>query len=162
MLQRTSIRYRLFSISCAASSLLSMTFLVMWLFSYSFYTSLGVDSDRADASDVITAYYRIRWPGNGSFWIGGGTYRHPGEGKRLDPFDLGGVFFQAPQRPQPHSFWNRIGFWLIPIILEDGTNGSIESTPSQWQFWIGVPSWLPMLLTGALPIRAWIWHQRNR
>ncbi|MEP0834542.1 hypothetical protein NDI48_25600 [Microcoleus sp. AS-A8] len=151
MLQRTSSAYRFFLISCGASFLLSLTFVMMWLFSYRFYTSLGVDTDRADGSDVITGYYRIRWPGNGSFWIGGGAYRHPDEGKPLQAFDLGGVFFQPPPRSQPHSFWNRVGFWL-----------KRESELNQWQFWIGVPSWLPVLLTTALPMRWWTLHQRRK
>lgn len=152
----------MFFISCGASFLLSLTFLMMWLLSYSFYTSLGVDTDRANGSNVITAYYRIRWPGNGSFWIGGGAYRHPNQGKPLEPFDLGGVFFQVPQRPQPHSLWNRMGFWLIRIVSEDGTHDKTQSAPSQWQFWMGVPSWLPVLVTSVLPIQAWIWHKRYR
>lgn len=140
-----------FSALCGLSFLLSLTFLVMWLLSYGFYTSLGVDTDRGDGVHTISsAYYRIRWPGNGSFWIGGGAYRHPDEGKPLEPFDLGGVFFLEPRRPSPQSFWNRMGFWLIR-----------ESEANQWQLWMGVPSWLPMLLTGVLPVQWWIRKKRR-
>jgi hypothetical protein len=133
----------------------------MWLFSYGFYTSLGVDTDRADGPYVMSSYYRIRWPGDGSFWIGGGAYRHAYEGKPLEPFDLGGRFFLAPRRPMPQSFWNRIGFWLIQIGLGNGKNGKTESAASQWQLWIGVPSWLPVLVTGALPVQWWSLHKRH-
>ncbi len=160
MLQRTSSRYRLYSILCGVSFLLSLTFLVMWLFSYEFYTSLGIDMDRTDGSYVMSTNYRIRWPGNGSFWIGTYAYRHPPEGKPLEPFDLGGRFFQAPRRPPPQSFWNRIGFWSIRSIPDDST-GKTESAINQWQRWIGVPSWLPVLLTGALPVHWWILHQQH-
>lgn len=162
MLQRTSNTYRLFSILCGVSFLLSLSFLVMWSFSYGFYTSLGVDMERADGSQVISAYYRIRWPGNGSFWIGGGAFRHPDEGKPLEPFDLGGSFFLAPRRPLPQSFWNHLGFWLIRIGLDNSTNGKTESVATQWQFWIGVPSYLPVLLTGAFPLQWWILHKRHQ
>ncbi|MFB8789856.1 MAG: hypothetical protein U7123_13625 [Potamolinea sp.] len=112
---------------------------------------LGIDTDRAEGSNVISKYYRIRWPGNGSFLIGGGGFRNFNPGKPLEPFDLGGVFFKAPQKVQPKSYWNSMGFWLIR-----------ESELNQWQFWIGVPSWFPILLTGALPVRWWILHQQRK
>lgn len=151
MLPRTSIKYRLFLLSCGASLIMSLSFSVMWLFSYNFFTSLGIDTDRAEGSNVISKYYRIRWPGNGSFWIGGGGFRRSDQRKPLEPFDLGGVFFKAPKKVQPKSYWNSMGFWLIR-----------ESELNQWQFWIGVPSWFPILLTGALPFRYWILHQQRK
>ncbi len=162
MIRPRSISGSAFSVLCGLSLLLSLTFLIMWPFSYGFYTSFGVDTDRADGAYVMSAYYRIRWPGNGSVWIGGGAFRHPFEGKPLEPFDLGGSFFLAPRRPPPQSIWNRMGFWLLPIVSDDRPNGKTQSTANQWQFWIGVPSWLPVFLTGVLPVEWWKKKTRRR
>ncbi len=150
MTRPTSTKHWAFSVLCGLSFLLSLTFLILWLFSYGFYTSLGVDMDRADGPYVTSTYYRIRWPGNGSFWIGGGAFRRSYSKKPLEPFDLGGSFLQAPRRPPPQSVWNRLGFWQVRTV-GDGA----------WQFWIGVPSWCPVLLTGVLPVQWWKRKKRH-
>ena len=115
---------------------------VMWLTSYDFYTSFGVDTERVEGSTVRSTYYRVRWPGDGSFRVGGGAASHALAGDSVDPFDLGGTFFQPPRRSVPRSFWNRVGFWWVKAPEP-------REGPQLCTFWIGVPSWLLPLVTGA-------------
>ncbi len=140
-----------FDLLCGASLLASLAFLVMWPFGYRLYTSFGIDADRVDDAFVTQTHYRLRWPGDGSFMVGANEFRHP-KSKPLERFDLGGAFFRAPRKPTPQSGWNRMGFWLIRKGHQD------KAEP--WSLWLGVPSWLPPLLTGLLP--AWWWMRRRR
>lgn len=117
---------------------------IMWLTSYGFYTSVGLDLDRLEGSRVRYTYLRVRWPGDGSFRIGGGfSYRALSNGP-LEPFDLGGTFFQPARRSAPHSFWNHLGFWWVDETDEQA--GKQEARA----LWLGIPSWLLPLLTGLL------------
>ncbi len=109
---------------------------IMWLSSYTHYTSIGVDIDRKENSNITHKYYRVRWPGNGSIWLGGGnTQRASDPSKPFEPFDLAATFFYAnPQRPEAKTTLNRWGFWYKSV-----------QKPNQ-QMWIGIPSWLPVLI----------------
>ncbi len=122
---------------------LTCAWVVMWLSSYSFYTSLGLDMDRLEGSIVRYTYLRVRWPGDGSFRVGGGALLRPLPDKPVEPFDLGGRFFQPPRQSMPRSVWNRIGFWWVDEPLEQ------DELLNTWVFWVGIPSWMPALLTGA-------------
>lgn len=115
---------------------------VMWLTSYHFYTSFGVDTDRVEGDTVRSAYYRVRWPGDGSFRVGGGASTRALAGYTVEPFDLGGTFFQPPRTHEPRSMWNRIGCWWVDLP-------GAEEGPLLWTCWIGVPSWLLPLVAGA-------------
>ena len=101
---------------------------IMWLSSYTHYTSIGVDIDHQ--------YYRVRWPGNGSIWLGGGnTQRASDPTNPYEPFDLAATFFYAnPRRPEAKTTFNRWGFWYKSI-----------QKPNQ-QMWVGIPSWLPVFI----------------
>ena len=125
--------------------LASLTFAwgAMWLTGYSFFTSLGLDHDQLEGSQVRYTYLRARWPGDGSFRLGGGGLLRPLEIHAVEPFDLGGRFFKPPRKSVPHSFWNRLGFWWLTAPSEQ------DEAQNTWVFWVGVPSWLPALLTGA-------------
>lgn len=140
------------------SWLLCLGFLVMWPFSYGFYTSIGIDTDRADDGPVIRTHHRFRWPGDGSFRVGAEAFWLPAS-EPLDAFDLGGVFFRAPRKPQPRSSWNRMGFWFV---REESQNTTVPTqvATNAWSFWVGVPSWLPPLLTGVWPVRGWVRKRR--
>lgn len=118
----------------------------MWLSSYSFYTSLGVDTERAEGATVRSTYYRVRWPGDGSFRVGGGALGRPLTARPVQPFDLGGTFFQPARRSVPRSLWNRLGFWWVEAPEEwDGEQ-------LLWTWWIGIPSWLLPTAAGALTV----------
>ncbi len=110
--------------------------LILWPLGFRYYTTLGIDSDHRDTpARVCYRYYRVRWPGDGSFRIGGGVSYYQLGNKAIEPFDWGGQFFQPPRRDTPRSLFNRLGFWWI-------------QTPSG--FWIGVPGVIPALLFAAL------------
>ncbi|WP_245682412.1 hypothetical protein [Archangium gephyra] len=135
-----------------------LAFLVMWPFSSGFYTSFGLDTDRDEEGSVKRTHHRLRWPGDGSFWVGAESFWLPAS-EPVDAFDLGGTFFQAARRPRPRSSWNRVGFWFIheeslapPVPL--------TSTAHAGAFWVGVPSWLPPLLLGLWPLRPWLRGRR--
>ena len=118
-----------------ASALLFAT--LMCLTSYTHYTSIGIDVDTMKNQQITHRYYRVRWPGNGSIWLGGGlSHRASNPDSPYEPFDLAATFLASnPIKPQPNSRLNQIGFWYY--------------TPRQ-QGWIGIPSFLPILLIGLL------------
>jgi hypothetical protein len=130
-----------------AIAVVAAAMLAMWIASHWTYTSLGIDRDVLEpGGTVLSRYWRVRWPGDGSLWIGGGWWREPSSPSRqIDSFDLGGVFFKPSRRPEAQSAWNRIGFWQV----------GFEENQRHGERWVGVPGWLPpvLLLLGFLP--AW-------
>ena len=151
-------RISAFDVLSGLSLLAALAFLGMWLTSDTRYTSLGVDADRRVGDWVVQTHYRIRWPGNGSFFMGYDQYLRPGT-HPLEPFNLGGAFFQEPRRPTPQSRWNEVGFWSL------SRRNPLAEVPRQapvepWSFWWGVPAWMPLLLASVLP-GAW-WVRRRR
>ena len=119
---------------------LSVLFVLMFVFSYSYFNTFGLDEESKNGQDTIQAFYHIQWPGNGSFLIGFLSRYKTDFSEPLERYDLGGEFFDRPWRPAVKSIWNKIGFWHI-----DNHGGNIIR-----QFWIGVPSWLPMVVFGAI------------
>jgi len=109
--------------------------------------------DRVEGAQVRFTYWRVRWPGDGSLRLGGGAHYRPLESAPVEAFDLGGVFFQPAQRAVPRSFWNRLGFWWVD---EEGEG---EGASFIWRRWIGIPSWLPLLLPAAIMVR---WRRAGR
>lgn len=127
--------------------------LAMWIASLWTYTSLGIDRDMLEPNGtVLSRYWRVRWPGDGSLWLGSGFYREPLDPSRqLDGFDLGGVFFKPPRRPAAGSAWNRFGFWRVKVSGDDAQ--------LHGESWVGIPGWLPaLLLSGSLVVL----HRRDR
>lgn len=118
------------------TSLLSLTTL-LWLSSYTHHTAIGIDHDFEQQDTVLHKYYRINWTGYGSIWIGYGSVRKPNNAQPLEKFDLAAAFFHSQYKTpnlSTQTSWNRLGFWYI--------NGE-EPKPV---FWIGIPSWLPVLI----------------
>ncbi|MCY1074324.1 hypothetical protein [Archangium lansingense] len=140
------------------SWLACLAFLVMWPFSYGFYTSFGIDMDRVQEGSRVRSHHRLRWPGDGSFWMGGEAFWLP-DSEPVDPFDLGGAFFQAPRRPKQRSAWNKVGFWLFRGEHPKPTV-PVQAATYARSFWVGVPSWLPPLLLGFWPVRRWVRRRR--
>ncbi|ATB29575.1 hypothetical protein [Melittangium boletus] len=134
-------------------------FLVMWPTSYGFYTSVGIDVDRHEEPAAIEAHVRFRWPGNGAFLMGADQFRLPPD-RKLVPLDLGAALFHAPRRPQPRSIWNLRGFWLIHEEYPP-TELPVREPEKAAASWVGVPSWLPVVLTGAWPLLL-AWRRRER
>jgi hypothetical protein len=146
-----------FDVLCGLSLLASLTFMVMWMTSYTHYTSVGVDSDRVVGDSVVQTHYRLRWPGNGSFFMGYDQYLKPAS-EPLELFDPGAALFQEPRRPAPQSWWNEVGFWSL-----SRRNPLAQVLPGvsvvPWSSWLGIPSWVPVLLTAVLPA---VWWRRRR
>jgi hypothetical protein len=128
-------------------SLMSACLLLMALVGQSHYTSLGIDHDVRSGDQVLASWLRVRWPGDGSLWVGGaGAYRAVGQ-RDEEQFDLGGVFFKAPQSlPIPRTAANRYGFWLVTTPAEDPLNPQ-----GVWSFWVAAPAWLAALFIWLLP-----------
>ena len=111
-------------------------------FSYSYMNSFGLDVEKKNGRDIIQTFYHIQWPGNGSFRIGFISIYKEDFSNPFKHFDFGAGFFLRPRKPQAKSIWNKIGFWYI----DNQGEGIIE------QFWIGIPSWLPVLFFGSIPL----------
>ena len=103
----------------AATCLFATGFTLMWLAGLFTYSTVGIDHDNAEGDQVLEGFYRLRWPGDGSLWIGAaGCYRPLGN-KPADFIDLGSKLFDRPTRVPPRSFLNRIGFWLVTGPADD-------------------------------------------
>ncbi len=117
------------------------------------YTTLGIDSDVDDAPFVYYRYWRIRWPGDGSFRVGGGAFRYQrAPNKPLEPFDLGGRFFLPPRNEPAPSVWNLLGFRYINRTWDDERTRTDASAPKPWEAWISVPCLLPAALFALPPL----------
>jgi hypothetical protein len=105
-------------------------------------------------------YYRVRWPGNGDVWFGGGAHERPLDRGPPEPFDPASAFF-IPHHPlpQPQSTWNRLGWWYFPDPASDPCDAP-PGAPLVWGWWVGVPGWFPAVVLGAWP--AWRWVRRRR
>ena len=115
---------------------LLLLFTALWLSSYTHHSSIGIDHDQRTDSGVLYYYYRINWTGNGSIWAGyGSSQLSASQDRKLEKFDPASAFLK-PAQPLPESATrlNRFGLWYI---------NSSKSTPV---FWIGIPSWLPVLV----------------
>ncbi len=121
---------------------LCVLFALMFPFSYSYMNQFGLDEENKNGQDIIQTFYRIEWPGNGSFVIGFISRYKQDFSEPFERYDLGGSFFDRPWKPTVKSIWNKIGFWYI-----DNHGGNVIR-----QFWIGIPSWLPVLFFGGMAL----------
>jgi hypothetical protein len=110
----------------------------IFFISYFFYNSIGIDHDIKTETGIIEEYYRLRFPGDGSIWVGGGYFYMRNEKQKYDYIDLAGEFFATPQRRLPKSIWNHFGIWREVII--DRKYGTGEN-------WVAIPIWLILLIT---------------
>lgn len=119
----------------------------MWLTGYFYYTSVGIDTERENYGEKVSTYYRVRWPGNGSIWVGGGrAYGEMDWDKPLQRIDPAGTFFQTAHRPESKNLLNKVGFWRVR---------------TDTQSWIGFPAWLPFIFFASWAF--WeVRHFRNR
>jgi hypothetical protein len=118
--------------------------------SYVSYTSIGLDQERPDGDAWVYTYYRVRWPGDGSFFIGRERQRvaPPSPPRPPDVLDPAAAF---SRRASPHPA-KRGAFCLLRAPWDDGATDAI---------WIGMPSVVPFLLV-ALPTLAWRIRARRR
>lgn len=111
---------------------------LLWLSSYTHHSSIGIDHDYQTPQGVLHVFYRLNWTGNGSLWAGYGSKR--GETTdTLEKFDIAGVLLKRSHTTvKAQSVWNQLGFSYIHAKQPKPT------------FWIGIPSWLPVLILGLL------------
>lgn len=111
---------------------------VLWLTSYTRHTAIGIDHDFEKKDSILHKYYRINWTGHGSIWIGYGSIVRAYESSQiLEKFDLAAAFFHHKYKPPEatnKTLLNRLGFCFI------------NAKNPKPVFWIGIPSWLPVLL----------------
>jgi hypothetical protein len=132
----------------AAAALIS---LLMWLLGQHYYTSIGLDLEAPHGERVRQTYYRVRWPGNGDLWLGGGERERPASRRLVEPFDPACTWLASPKHlPQPRSTWNHLGWWLVEDPRTDPSDGP-TGAPLVWGWWVGVPGWLPVVLFGLWP-----------
>ena len=146
------------------SGAFALAFLFMAFTAWSRFTTIGIDSDKADGPFVFYSYYRIRWPGDGSFRVVGGAFRYGHTpGKAMEPFDLGGRFFKPPpSKEPPQSLWNQMGFWFYAGKWDDERTKTDLSAPKPWEAWIGVPCLLPVVLFAWFPLSYWRRQKQNQ
>lgn len=143
-----------------AAAVGAVAFLALWLAGRSRYTSVGWDAERLVDGRVERSYYRLRWPGNGELWVGGGTHaRSPAHGPP-EAFDLASTFFdRPPHRPTPANEWNRNGWWWLPAPASDPCDRG--GAPLVRGSWLGVPGWLPAAILGLWPAVALVRRVRR-
>lgn len=130
----------------AALILALLVTLGIWLLGCVRYTSLGVDTAWLDEGVSHTRYYRVRWPGDGSLWIGGGSFIQPPGQEPVERFDLAAAWLQPSRPPAPQSIWNRLGFWWVRCPDEG---------------WLGVPGWLLPIGLSGFALRRWRRHEQQ-
>ena len=116
---------------------------VLTLAGYFRYTSIGLDFERRVEDGSVSYYFvRIRWPGDGSVWIGGERTRLTELKREPQAVDLGATLFARARPSTPRTVWNRMGFWLV---REPG------------RAWVGVPGVL--VLATVLGGSWWCWRR---
>lgn len=117
-----------------SSALLVVT--LLWLSSYTHHSSIGMDHDEVQQGRILHTFYRINWTGHGSILMGyGSAWKTLDPDRPLERFDPASSLLKpAKQPPVTHSFWNELGFWYI------------KSPSPRPTLWLGVPSYLPVML----------------
>src|SRR5215475_3672982 len=78
--------------------------LVMAILGCVLYTSLGVNLESAVGDRVFCRYYRVRWPGNGSIWFGGGQHYRRLSMRPVCEFDPACSAWRTPEKlPLPET-----------------------------------------------------------
>ena len=114
--------------------LITLVFILFTATSFTHYTSVGLDNEVLTASGVQRNYYRLRWPGNGAFFIGSGSHLVPDLLKPSEQLDPAATFFRAEHDAYPEWQGRLIGYQIVEVAGEN----------RQW--WVGVPSfYVPIL-----------------
>nr|CAA6830487.1 MAG: Unknown protein [uncultured Thiotrichaceae bacterium] len=120
---------------------------LLCLSSYRYHTAVGIDHDYVQKDSILHTYYRINWSGNGSVWMGYGTFEQPADkNKPLEFIDPAAVFFKpVPKKMLAENLQHTTGFSLI------------NARQPRDVFWLIIPAWLPILLSALL----WLFIRRR-
>ncbi|MEQ1891314.1 MAG: hypothetical protein ABL998_02130 [Planctomycetota bacterium] len=136
---------------------LTLASALLWLAGCFRYSSVGLDHNLRSGEAGLVTYYRVRWPGDGSLWVGRSSHRVPRAQLSRYPLEPGGRLLGSPVIPRPSSRWNRLGFWCVTDVDADPLGMLNWPDPVQ-SHWLGMPGWLPTLLL-FLWWRRW-WRRR--
>ena len=102
------------------------------------YSTIGFDSERKRADEVLHFYFRLRWPGDGTFRIGTGEIAYSLD-EDVDTLDLAGRLFENSQATSHRRAAFGFGYWVGPEGREtsDGAH--------RWARWVSLPAWLPAI-----------------
>jgi hypothetical protein len=115
--------------------------LVAWPLTYR-YSSVGLDVETPRAETVESRFYRVRWPGDGSVWVGWIDESRPAARGASGGVDLGALVLQEPRPMAPRSTWNELGFWWQDVVAARGDQPSAAAPQADRVMLVGVPHWL--------------------
>lgn len=121
-------------------TILAVAAAAFWPFTHR-YTSFGLDLERANGDVVECSYWRLRWPGDGSFALCHETATRANDGRPVVAWDLGGRFLEPAPRLVAESFWARHGFWWIRHETAAGPAPPIVAGSTTAHL-VAVPHWL--------------------
>lgn len=118
------------------SALVGLGFLLMVPFSYSRYTSVGIDTDQLVADGVLHDSYRLRWPGDGTVRLQYDRRLYEFGEERMETVDFAARVLERPPRTRAAS-----------TVAWHGFSWGVQQRGERKSYtWIGSPSWLPALL----------------
>ena len=118
------------------STLVGFGFLLMVPFSYSRYTSLGIDTDQLVADGVLHHSYRLRWPGDGTVRLQYDRRLYEFGEEQIEAVDFAARVLERPPRTRATS-----------TVAWHGFSWGVQQRGERKAYtWIGGPSWLPALL----------------
>lgn len=115
--------------------------LVAWPLTYR-YSSLGLDVETPRGESVESRFYRMRWPGDGSVWVGWIDQHQPATQGAGGGVDLGALVLQEPRPMPPRSMWNELGFWRQDVVAARGDQPSAAAPQADRVMLVGAPHWL--------------------
>jgi D-aspartate ligase len=122
--------------------------------SYSRYTSFGFDIERQQGGRILEQFYRVRWPGDGSFRVGRGLITFSIEEEHVDWIDLAGRFLDPPHTPLEPVSWRH---FQLEKDVPERTLGRLERSS-----WLVMPSWFPATVLLAAPALYLLFRHRKK
>lgn len=131
--------------------MLVVVLLAAWPLTYR-YSSVGLDIETSRAETVESRFYRVRWPGDGSVWVGWIDEHRPAARGARGGVDLGALVLQEPRPMPPRSTWNELGFWWQDVVAARGDQPSAAAPQADRVMLVGAPHWLFVLLAVVLAV----------
>jgi hypothetical protein len=130
--------------------------LLLWPLTFR-YSSVGVDVTSRQGTTSQTTFYRLRWPGNGSAFLG--LIRQVQGHEQAAGIDLGGDVLKRAHHVPVQSTWNRLGFYWVDFDkVRDDPPPPIASDANRVRA-VGFPHWLLVLM--ALCLAVWRFVRRR-